>query len=49
MHLMHDHLNTGLNCVLFQNERKVQNHNMKEILSKAFNRKQNTQNVSSKH
>ena len=42
---MHVHLNT--NCVLFLNEYKVQN--MKEMLSKAFNGKQTTQNFSSKH
>ena len=30
------------------NEHKVQNQHMKEMLSKAFNKKQTTQNVSSK-
>ena len=45
MHLMHVHLNTGINCVLHE----VQNQYMKEMLSKTFNRKQTTQIFSSKH
>ena len=40
------HLN--INCVLFENECQVQNQYMKEMLKKAFNRKQTTQNFSSK-
>ena len=40
MHLMNIHL--IINCVLFSNEHKVQNQYMKEMLSKAFDRKQTT-------
>ena len=36
-------------CVFFLNKHKVQNQYMKEMLSKAFNIKQTTQNFSSKH
>ena len=46
MHLMNIHL--IINCVLFSNEHKVQNQYMKEMLSKAFGRKQTTQNFFSK-
>ena len=35
-----------LNCVLFYNEHKVPNQYMKEMLSKAFDRKQTTRNIS---
>ena len=38
---MHVHLN--INCVLFWNEHKVQIQYMKEMSSKAFDRKQTTQ------
>ena len=49
MQLKQVHLNIN-NCVLFWKEhiKKVKNQNMKEMLSKAFNRKQTTQNFSSK-
>ena len=40
MHLMHVFLN--INCVLFENEQKVKIKYMKEMLSKAFDRKQTT-------
>ena len=39
MHLLQAHLNTGINCVFFLNELKVQNQYM---LSRAFIRKQTT-------
>ena len=45
MHLMNVHLN--INCVLFLNKHKVHNQYMKDMLSKAFHRKQTTQNFSS--
>ena len=47
MQLAHVHLN--INCGFFLNKHKVQNQYMKEMLSKAFNIKQTTQNFSSKH
>ena len=39
---MNVHLN--INCVLFKNKHMVQNQYMKEMLSKAYDRKQTTQN-----
>ena len=45
MHLMNVHLN--INCVLFLNKHKVHNQYMKDMLSKAFHRKQTTQYFSS--
>ena len=45
MYLMNGYLN--INCVLFLNKHKVQNQYMKDRLSKAFDRKQTTQNFSS--
>ena len=46
MQLMHVHSN--INCVLFWNEYKEQNLYLKDMLSITFERKQTTQNFSSK-